>query len=124
MPVENIDALAGQIFQELHLIAEALRLESAQSGNKARIATTLFQIVECRVIEDIIPVVAAQQRQEVQSRFRFRGAEDGKMVAADLRRIKITMSVTGTGVIDRDIGVVCGRGRNTTLSEILTHADS
>lgn len=41
--------------------------------------------------------------QEVQSRLRRRRAKGGKMLASDMRRVKIAVGMAGACVIDRDI---------------------
>lgn len=65
MPIKDIDTLAGQR-HERHLVTEALRFKSLKSGSHDRIATALFQVVECRVVEYVILIAATQQGEEIQ----------------------------------------------------------
>lgn len=69
LPVENVDALASQIFEERHLVAKASWFVAADFGHKRRIGTTAVQIVEGGVVEDIVLIAASEQRQEVQPGF-------------------------------------------------------
>ncbi len=67
LPIEDINALSGQMRHERHLVAEVLRFKSPKSGDYDRIATALFQVVERRIIEHVIMIAATQQRQEIQA---------------------------------------------------------
>lgn len=62
LPIEDIDALSGQMHHERHVVAETLRFKSPKSGDYDRIATALFQIVECRIIEHIVMIAGTKQR--------------------------------------------------------------
>ncbi len=84
LPIEDIDTLAGQMRHERHLVAEALWFKRPKPGDHDWIATALLQIIECGIVEYIILVIAAQQRQEIQARLRFCRSEDGKIRAADM----------------------------------------
>lgn len=63
-----------------------------------------LQIIRSSIVKHIILVIAAQERQEVQAGFCFRGAKDGKMLAANMGGIEVITRMTGPGVIDRYIG--------------------
>ncbi|WP_255571642.1 hypothetical protein [Ensifer sp. ENS12] len=65
LPVENVDTLAGQIFEERHLVAKASWFVATEFGRKRRIGATVVQIVEGGVVEDIVLIAASEQRQEV-----------------------------------------------------------
>ena len=70
------------------LIGKMLRLRRSQSRHKGRIHLSIFQEGKGSVVEDIVLIIAAQQGEEVQPRFRRRRAKGAEMLAADLRRVR------------------------------------
>lgn len=102
--VKDVDAMFCQMLKKRNLIGEPLRFLPLQRRQKNRIHLPVFEKSEGGIVEDIILIVAAQQGQKVQSRLRGRRAKGGEMLTADMRRMKIAVGMTGTGVIDRNIG--------------------
>src|SRR3546814_110255 len=102
--VEDVDTMFGEMPEEGHLIGKPQRFMGVQPGSKGRIDLSVFQQRESGVVENIVLIVAAQQGEEVQPRLRGRRAKGCEMLTTDMRRMKIAVGVTGTGVVDRDIG--------------------
>jgi len=102
--VEDVDAMFGEMLEEGHPVGKPQRFMGVQPGNKGRVDLPVFQQRKSGVVENIVLIVAAQQGEEVQPRLRGRRAKGCEMLAADMRRMKIAVGVTGTGVVDRHIG--------------------
>jgi len=92
------------MLKQQHLIGEAFWLMGPQPGNECRIGFTHQQIIECRIVKNIVVIIATQERQKVQAGFCFRGAKDAKMGVADMGSIEVIGGMTGTSVVDRYIG--------------------
>ncbi len=102
--VEDVDAMFGEMLEKRDLIGKPLRFVGVQPGSKGRVDLPVFQQRKSGIVEDIVLIVAAQKGQKVQSRLRRRCAKGGEMLTADMRRMEIAVGMTGTGVVDRDIG--------------------
>ena len=104
VPVKNVDAMFCQMAKKRNLIGKPLRFLPLQRRQKNRVHLPVFEKSEGGLVEDVVLIVAAQKGQKVQSRLRGRRAKGGEMLTADMRRMKIAVGMTGTGVIDRNIG--------------------
>ena len=66
--VEDVDTLVSQIVKERDLIAEVLRCSSSQPGHDGGAgAISLIQIIEGRVVQHVVLIIAAQQAQKVEA---------------------------------------------------------
>lgn len=102
--VEDVDAMFGEMLEEGHPVGKSQRFMGVQPGSKGRVDLPVFQQRESGVVENIVLIVTAQQGEEVQTRLRRRRSKGCEMLAANMRRMEIAVGVTGTGVVDRDIG--------------------
>ncbi|NRQ18928.1 hypothetical protein BHMPCIPO_06195 [Ensifer sesbaniae] len=94
---ENVDAFVRQIFEKWHLIAKPSGFMAADFGDQRRIDATAIEIVECRVVEGIVLIVASQKRQKVQPGPGGRGAEIGELRPANLGRMEIGARMPALG---------------------------
>ncbi len=102
--VEDVDALFSQIFKKWNLIGKLPRFARVQPRQKRGIHLAILQKGEGGFVENVVLIATTQQGQKVQSRLRGRRAKACKMLAPDMRRIKIAVGMASTGVIDRDEG--------------------
>lgn len=102
--VEDVDTMFGEMLEEGHPVGKPQRFMGVQPSHKGRVDLPVFQQRESGVFENIVLIVAAQQSEEVQTRLRRRRAKGGEMLATDMCRMEIAVGVTGTGIVDRDIG--------------------
>jgi len=103
VPVENVDAMFGQMLKKRNLIGKALRFLPLQRLQKNRVHLPVFQKGEGGIVENVVLIIAAQQSQ-VQPRLRWRRSKGGEIFAADMRRMKIAVGMPGTGIVDSHIG--------------------
>ena len=101
--VKDVDLSTHQVLEELQLVGKHLWFTRFQSGNKSRIRLAALQMCKGGIIQNVVLIAAAQQRQKVQPRLGRCGAKGGKMLTADLRRVTIAMGMPGAGIVDGDI---------------------
>src|SRR5690606_14842112 len=66
--VKDVDLSAHQVLEELQLVGEKLWLTRCQLGNKSRIRLAALQMRKGGIIQNVVLIAAAQQRQKVQPR--------------------------------------------------------
>ena len=101
--VEDVYAMFGEMLEEGHPVGKPQRFMGVQPGSKGRVDLSVFQQRKSGVVENIVLIVAAQQGEEVQTRLRRRRSKGCEMLAADMRRMKIAVGVTGTSIVDRHV---------------------
>src|SRR5690606_24853071 len=89
--VKDVDLSAHQVLAELQLVGKHLSFTRFQSVNKNRIRLAALLICKGGIIQNVVLIAAAQQREKVQPRLCRWGPKGGKMLAADLRRVAVAM---------------------------------
>ncbi|WP_244499424.1 hypothetical protein [Rhizobium sp. AC44/96] len=108
-PVKDVDTIFRQIGEKRNLVGKPTRLACVQARQKGRVHLTVFQKGEGGVIENIVLIVSAQQGQKIQPGLEWCRAKGAKMRASNMRRMKIPISMSGTGIVNGHV-----RGRNQT----------